>query len=44
VLRLGEQQQQVQLQTPGDPNSEDKNVVMNKNGAAGDGAKMSGEV
>lgn len=44
VLRLGEQQQQVQSQTPGDPNSEDKNVVMNKNGAAGDGAKTSGEV
>lgn len=44
VLRLGEQyQQQVQFQTPGDPNGEDKDVVANKYGATGDGAEMQGE-
>ena len=42
VLRLGEQHQQ-QSQTPGDPDGEDRNVVTNKNGAAGDGTEVSGE-
>jgi len=45
VLRLGEQYQpQVQFQIPGDPNSEDKNMVANKNGATGDGDEMPREV
>lgn len=44
VLRLGEQyQRQVQFQTPGDPNGEEKDVVADKDGATGDGDEMPSE-
>ena len=44
VLRLGEQyQQQVQFQTPGDHDGEDRDVVANKNSATGNGTEMPGE-